>query len=433
MNSATSDLAHLLAALVVLLGAAHGMGWIFRRLKQPVVVGEIVGGLMLGPTVLGALFPQLAHFLFSAHTGTVTTLGSIQQLGLLLLMYGSGTEVQARLGRGEGRVMLHLLVFGTVIPFFLTLAFFRQVDPSPYLGAAGSAKAFLLVAAIGVSVISIPVISRIFHDLKILHTPFARLVLGVALIEDVILYTMLSVTVGMVGIKSSQGFGIPALLGSGREVYHLLATPLLFLGCILLAPTLLRCADRWRCRWFHELHPVALLIMLLLAVTLLAILLGIPPMYGAFVAGIATGAYTRGQGDSHRSLDAIKGFSLAFFVPIYFAMVGLHLNLLSQCNWAFTILFIAFACVAKAGSVLMGARFAGKSGRDAWNLAVALNARGGPGIVLASVALNAAIISERFHTTLVLLSILTSLMAGAWLARALAHGHLLRNGFVREN
>lgn len=433
MNPATSELAHLLVALSTLLAVAHGMGWVFRRLGQPVVVGEIVGGLLLGPSALGALFPGVEQSIFGAHPGTGGTLASIQQLGLLLLMYVSGTEVHARMRHGDGRVILSLLVFGTAIPFLLTLAFFRTVDPSPCLGAAGSTWAFLLVAAIGVSVISIPVISRIFHDLNILDTPFARLVLGVALVEDVILYTLLSMTVGMVGMKSGCGFGIPAMLESYRGFYHLLAPPLFFAGCILLAPALLRYGDRLRCRWFHETHPVAWLIMLMLAVTLAAILLGIPPMYGAFVAGIATGAHTRGQGDTHRSLEAVRGFSLAFFIPIYFAMVGLQLNLLRECRWGFTAAFIVFACVAKAGSVLLGARVVGRRGGEVWNLAFALNARGGPGIVLASVALDAAIINQSFHTTLVLLSVLTSLMAGAWLARTLGRGHLLRNGSVRDN
>ena len=123
---------------------------------------------------------------------------------------------------------------------------------------------------------------------------------------------------------------------------------------------------------------------------------------------------------------AIRNFSFAFFIPVYFAIVGLRLNLLRDFDPIFFVGFLAFACAIKSASVYAGARLAGELRSSARNLAVAMNARGGPGIVLASVAYDARIINEHFYASLVMLAIVTSLLAGAWLQRVIESGRSLR-------
>jgi Kef-type K+ transport system membrane component KefB len=119
---------------------------------------------------------------------------------------------------------------------------------------------------------------------------------------------------------------------------------------------------------------------------------------------------------SPAATDSLQGFSFAFFIPIYFAIVGLQLDLLHGFSIAFFLLFLLLACAVKAGSVYLGARLAGETSGASLNLAVALNARGGPGIVVASVAYAAGIIDQPFYAALVMLAIVTSLFAGSWLA-----------------
>ncbi len=115
--------------------------------------------------------------------------------------------------------------------------------------------------------------------------------------------------------------------------------------------------------------------------------------------------------------DAIRQFALAFFIPIYFFTVGLKLDLIHNFHILFFLVFLVLSCAVKAGSIWFGAKLAGQPSGRAWDLAVALNARGGPGIVLATVTFEAAIINESFFTSLVLLSVLTSQLAGFWLDR----------------
>ena len=117
---------------------------------------------------------------------------------------------------------------------------------------------------------------------------------------------------------------------------------------------------------------------------------------------------------------------MAYFIPIYFAVVGLRLDLIEGFDLPFFVIFLAVACSAKALSVWVGARIAGESRAGARNLAIALNARGGPGIVLASVAFDAAIIDRTFYAVLVMLAVITSLIAGSWLERVIGSGSELR-------
>jgi Kef-type K+ transport system membrane component KefB len=316
-----------------------------------------------------------------------------------------------------------------IVPFAVGLGFVALVPPEGLIGAANSRAAFVLVFSLAIAVTSIPVISRIMGDLGILDTPFARIVLAVAVIEDVAVYVILAIAIGLVATPSDHAFGLQHWLGlapgSGASVaYHVVVT-LAFLALARgLGPSLYRNVRRFRFNLVRRGSLIGFQIVFMLAVTVLATLLGVIPLFGAFLAGIAIGA--SGRDGAVEARETIRAFSLAFFVPVYFAIVGLRLDLLHEFSPLFFALFFAVACVAKAASVWVGARLAGESERGAWNLAVALNARGGPGIVLASVAFDAAIISQPFYAVLVLLAIVTSLLAGTWLEREVRSGVSLR-------
>ncbi len=162
--------------------------------------------------------------------------------------------------------------------------------------------------------------------------------------------------------------------------------------------------------------------MLLLGLAALASFLGVSPIFGALAAGILAGDL---HGEAEQARQTLQRFAFAFFIPLYFAVVGLRLDLVHSFEPVFFLVFLAFACVVKAASCYLGARLAGQGRRGAWNLAVALNARGGPGIVLASVALDAHVIDESFHTVLVMLALVTSVLAGSWLQVVLERGQSL--------
>lgn len=438
MSLTTSETFHILVALALLLIAAHGLGHLFAYFRQPRVIGEILGGLLLGPTFFGYFFPEFQQAIFpSSDHVTAPVLGAVYQLGLLLLMFCSGIEVRSGFEPSERRTALAITLLGTLVPFGLGLLFLRLygwtgwalLDVHRFYGEADNNVAFLLVFAIAIAVTSIPVISRIMFDLKILETAFARIVLGAAVIEDIFLYVVLAIAIGMVGQHEGEVTGLFSLLQfdpqSGyAKLYHLLV-PLAFIGASLLfGPRLYQFLARFRYNLLIKSSPIAYLIVFMLLMTGLCILLGVTPIFGAFVAGMVVGAHCQ-QADNPPP-EAIKSFSFAFFIPVYFAIVGLKLDLIHAFEPLFFLIILIFACGAKSLSVYSGARLAQETKQGSWNLAVAMNARGGPGIVLASVAYDAAIISESFYVILVMLAIVTSLIAGSWLGKVVRSGKPLR-------
>jgi Kef-type K+ transport system membrane component KefB len=430
---------HVLLALGLLLIAAHGVGFLFAWARQPRVIGEILGGLLLGPTVLGQIAPGVMETAFpESDRVTLPVLGAVYQLGLLLLMFCSGLEVRSSFQKGERRTALFITIAGTIIPFVLGLGLLFSgsatdiafLDTSRFHGDRATDPAFLLVFAVAIAVTSIPVISRIMFDLGLLETAFARIVLGAAVIEDIALYIVLAIALGMAGAADGAApvFGLEGMLGIepaslGSTIYHVIA-PLAFIGGALsLGPALFERARRSRFNLLARSSPIAFLLVVMLFMTGICALLGVTPMFGAFVGGMVIGSLNE---DLAGARAAIKEFSFAFFVPVYFAIVGLKLDLDRDFEVLYFVFFLVFACAAKSISVYWGARAAQESKSGALNLAVAMNARGGPGIVLASVAYDAGIVNEPFYAKLVMLAIVTSLMAGTWLERIVQRGKPLR-------
>ncbi len=430
MSLATTDVAHLLMALAALLLAAHAVGSVFVRFRQPRAIGEVMGGLLLGATVFGYLTPSAQSWLFPSTGATPTVLSAVNQLGLLLLLFITGTEIRRVFHRGERRTVGAVFATGMLIPFAAGVVILQVTNLHRMWGPNGNSTSFLLVFAIAMAVTSIPVISRIMHDLGILDTTFARVVLGVAVLEDLVLYVVLAVAIGYAGAKSGTLFGLPDALGlrggtAADMVYHIAAT-LAFLGAsLVIGPPLYRWVGGLKVNLIQRASPIAHQLTFMFLATIAALGLGLEAFFGALVAGIVVGSTEK---EPSEATMAVTSFALAFFIPIYFAMIGLGLDLVHGFSLVFFVGFLLAACVIKSISVYLGARAAGETSGSSLNLAVAMNARGGPGIVVASTAFAAGIISQPFYAVLVLLAILTSLAAGAWLERVPRERLLVRAG-----
>lgn len=415
----TEEIGRLVLTLAVLVAATHGMGHLFERLRQPRLVGEILAGVTLGPCVLGRWLPDLSAALFGAAGGkTEVVLGFIYWLGLLLLMFVAGSQTRHLLGSESRREAAVLVAVGTPIPFFIILFLGLQgwLPLHRLTGDARQPTATLLVLAIAAAVTSIPVISRIFYDLGILHTRFASLLLGSAVLEDIILWVVLAVATTL-----ATSTALADELVAGSVTAHLAST-LAFTFCgLTVAPMLLRRLQAWRLNYLIRSSPIAYVIVVLLGYTALAGALGVTPVFAAFLAGVGIVGGIDGA-ERHRfadSLDAIARFATAFFIPVYFAFVGYKLDLGGGFSGPMFLAFLAGSSLLALIGTGAAAWAAGFRGLDIVNLAVATNARGGPGIVLATVALEEKIINVQFYTTLVLTAILTSQIAGAWLAYVL--------------
>jgi len=424
MSLSSADLTHLIAATVLLLVAAHALGRLFARFRQPRVAGEILGGLLLGPTLFGLVAPDWQRAVFQGGKATQVGLGIGYQLGLLLLMYCSGAELRRLLARGERKAVIGIAVVGNVVPFLAGLAVVGLYDTSRFLGPAGDKFSFALAFALAIAITSIPVIARIMADLGILGSRFARIVLSVAVLEDLVVYVVLSIALARVAGGNAEASGLLDLLGVDAAgtlgtAYHVLVTLAFFLLPVLAGPGLAQRLADLRGNVLHRASPIAFQLVFMLVLAGLAAFLGIAPIFGALVAGILAGDL---RGEDLQARQTITSFSTAVAVPLYFAVVGLRLDLVGAFEPLFFLFFLAYACLAKSVSCYVGARLVGEGRTGARNLAVALNARGGPGIVLASVVLDAGIINEKLYTSLVMLALVTSVIAGSWLEAVLRRG-----------
>jgi Kef-type K+ transport system membrane component KefB len=230
-------------------------------------------------------------------------------------------------------------------------------------------------------------------------------------LEDIVLWLALAVATAMAG-KTAMNVRVMS--------YHLITTIGFFALALTIIPRAIKRINKSRFNVFARHSPVAYAMVVLLGYCVVAGAIGVSVVFAAFLAGFAVIHKKRRL--FAEALDAIGKVSFAFFIPVYFALVGLKLDLIRGLSLRMIGVFLVGSCLVKILSVSLAGRLAGFRGLDLVNLAITTNARGGPGIVLASVAFEAGIISSEFYTTLVVAAVLTSQIAGAWLDYVLRKG-----------
>ncbi len=424
----TAQMAPVIVSLAVIVAAAHLLGHVLDSLRQPRLIGEILAGVVLGPYVLGQAAPAASAALLGTESGggapTRLILMFTYHLGLLLLMFISGSEARRVLGSENRRATAWIIGVGTTLPFGAALAVGSLLPLDSLAGPSGGPAPVLLVLAIAVAVMSIPVISRIFADLGILHTRFASLVLGVALLEDILLWAVLAFAAALAA-SGTVGRDVAQSVTS-----HVGVTLAYTIVGLAMAPALLRRLHGRRWNVIERTSPVGYAVLVLLAYGAVAAALEVNLVFAAFLAGFGLVGGVAGTERRHfaEPLDAIQKVARAVFIPVYFAMVGSQLQLGRGFDLGLLLAFLVGSSVLRLGSVALAARLAGFRGLEIVNLALACNARGGPGIVLATVAFESGIINGAFFTALVLTAVLTSQLAGTWLAFVLRRGWPLLGG-----
>jgi len=415
------EFGQMMLTLGMVLAGAHGLGYLAERLKQPRLAGEILAGILLGPFALKQVSPEFFSRLFESSPKVQGALGFLYHLGLILLMFCAGSEARRLLAKENRRQTYILIGAADSVNFTLVLGLgLAGLLPLASLtGPAGQETSTLLVLAIALSVTSIPVISRIFWDLRIMHTRFVSLILGSAVLEDVALWIVLSVA--MI-IAASATVAEQDVVGNITS--HVFATFAYVIAALVAMPMLLKRMNGSPWNLLYAASAVGYVIFILLAFCAVAAALEVNLQFAALLAGYAL---VGGLGGTERErfaapLEHVAKVSFGVFVPIYFAMIGWQL--VFDPGFSLTLL-IGFFVGSTALSLLtsgLAAHLAGFRKLDIVNIALTTNARGGPGIVLASVAYEAHIINAAFFTALVLTAVFTSQMAGAWLRFILARG-----------
>ena len=400
-------------ALLTIVVVARMLGAVARRFGQPAVVGELAAGVVLGPSVLGRLAPDVSDWLFppdDVQTGMIFTVGWI---GVVLLLVVTGDETDLGLIRRRGRAAGIVSTGSLVVPLAAGFAV-GMLMPTVFLGESSDRSVFALFLAAALSISSLPVIAKILTDMGFMRRDFGQLTLAAGMANDVVGWVLLGIVAGLAQAGTID-VGAIASTVVGLAVFFAFAFTV---GQRVLDAAL----TRVRLDGDSSSHGSGTGVLLIVALAAGAATqwLGVEAVLGAFVAGVLVG---RSRLRDHRLIEPIEVLTTHLFAPVFFATAGLRvdLGLLEDPQvllWA--VIVLAVASVAKFAGSMAGAKLTGLSAREGAALGVGLNARGALEIVIAAVGLSLGVLNGASYTVIVLMAIGTSMAAPPLLRRVLS-------------
>jgi Kef-type K+ transport system membrane component KefB len=393
---------HEIMALLVQLSVMLLMGRLFaelaRKVKQPAVVGEIIAGLILGPTILGTMQPSWFQTLFPPGSSWLVLDGFVQ-VAVVMLLFIAGLEVDLHIVWQQGKQAIYTSFLGLIIPFafgftfpYFFPAFFESTDPSRHL-------AYSLFMGTSMAITALPVIARILMDLNILKSRMGMLVISSAMITDLIGWLIFSVVLGMIGKEQNISIFNTLLLTIGFTV------AMLTVGRGLLNRSLPWVNKNFA--WPGGLLSLSLALCFLGAA--FTEYIGIHAVFGAFIVGVALGD---SEHLSERAKEIIHQFINNIFAPLFFVAIGLKVNFIANFDLALTLAIIAIAFAGKIIGSGWGTRLGGFTWRESIAASFGMNARGAMEIILGLVALENGLINETVFVSLVIMALVTSMTSG---------------------
>lgn len=394
----TNEISLTFLALFLLLLFSFLGGKLFEFIKAPKVVGEIFGGMILGGSCIGYFFPDLFNSVFNGYAEEGKVLNIFYQLGLVFLMFSSGFNTTISITKNNVK-NYGLLFFGATIIPMLSGLLFPTLFQDAFIGTAGNRTAYILVFVIAVAITSIPVISKIFFDIGMMNTKFSNMVLTVSTLQDLCLWILLNLAISLVETGTF-------------DLLSFLITTFITIGLLVVVKLLERLIRKLNIVISKNVLPISFLVSFF--VIYLLFKLNINIMYSAFIGGYLMKSILP---KPCNEMEKIKDFSFALFVPVYFALVGIQLDVIHNFSLLrfglFFIIAFGLEFIGTTGVML----FSKLKKKTAISLGITMNARGGPGIVLATTAFAYNIISIEFFTVLILTTMLSSTIAGYWLRR----------------
>ncbi len=395
-HSSAEIFAFVLVDIAVIIVAARLFGRIAAMLRQPPVVGEIVAGLALGPSLLGALPGDLDTELFPSDV--VPYLKVLAQLGLVLFMFIVGLELDVALIRGRERIAGAISFASIVVPFALgaLLALFlanRHDTGKPVLALA-------LFLGVAMSITAFPVLARILSDRRMQRTTVGALALAAAAVDDILAWTLLAFVVAVV-----KG-------GSPLEVLRIVGLTAVFAAVMfwLIRPLLTRLLD-----WYRRAGRLTpdVLAVILVGVLLSAYLtehIGIHAIFGAFLFGTVV---PRDHDFVREILERLEQVSVLLLLPLFFVVTGMGVNIggLGAAGWFEMALVVGVAVVGKFAGAYSGARLLGMSNQHSGAVAVLMNTRGLTELVILSVGRELGVLDDDLFTMMVMMALITTAMA----------------------
>jgi len=389
-----------IAELGLLLLVGRLMGEAAQRIGQPAVMGQLVGGLLLGPSVFGLIWPSAQHLLFPGVSEQKSMIGAVSELGILMLLLLTGMETDLQLVRRVGRAAVAVSAAGVALPFACGFAL-GEFLPAELLPKPDARLVTSIFLGTALSISSVKIVAVVVRDMNFMRRDLGQIIVASAILEDTIGWVIVAVAFGLASAGSVDLWTVArAVLGTA-----------LFMGVsFTLGRRVVFSAIRWTNDYFEsEFAVITVILLIMIGMALITDWIGVKDVLGAFVAGILVGE----SPILTRHIDEqLRGLITALFMPVFFGLAGLSANLTVLRNPELALLtvgLIAIASVGKFTGAFLGGTVGGLSRAESLALGCAMNARGSTEVIVATVGLSMGVLSQNLFTLIVTMAFLTTM------------------------
>lgn len=412
----TDNLHHPLSILLIQIIAVLLMvrlfGFLFKHIGQPGVIGEIVAGIVLGPSVLGYFFPDVFQALFPPES--LTNLELLSQVGLVLFMFVIGMELDFSVLKNKINETLVISHAGILVPFFLGIVASYWIYEE-YAAAQTAFLPFALFIGISMSITAFPVLARIIQERNMTKTSLGTLAIASAANDDVTAWCLLAVVIAI----AKAGTFASALYAIGLTALYII---IMFM---VVRPFLKKVGEVYANQEVINKTFVALILLILIISSTLTEIIGIHALFGAFMAGVVM---PPSIGFRKVMMEKVEDIALVFFLPLFFAFTGLRTEIgliNSPALWGVCLLLITVAVAGKLGGCAVAARLVGESWKDSYTIGTLMNTRGLMELVALNIGYEMGVLPPSIFVILVIMALVTTFMTTPLL-------HLVERIFARR-
>ena len=384
--------------LLLLIGRLLGEG--MNRLGQPALFGQLLAGVLLGPSVFGLLFPEIRHAIFPGTPALKSMIDAVSQIGILLLLLLTGMETNLALVRTRRRAVISSSLSGIAVPFACGVAL-AYAMPAEIVPPHETRLVTALFLGTALSISSVKIVAMVLMEVGAIRRDLGQLILATAILDDTVAWIVIAVIAGI----AAHGSVDLATVGASVAGTALFLAFSLTLGRRLVARLIVWVNDHMTI----EVPVISAILVVMLSMALTTELIGVHTALGAFVAGILIG---QSPILTEHIEGELRGFIIAFFSPVFFAVAGLGMDLRTLMDPKLllaTLAVIVVASIGKFGGALLGGRIGGLTMPESVALATGLNARGSTEVIVASVGLAMGALSSQLYTMIVAMAVVTTM------------------------
>lgn len=397
-----TPVAIILVQLILVLLVSRVMGILFAKLHQPQVVGEMIAGIMLGPSLLGWVFPTISAAIFPKDPTAMAGLNILSQVGVIFFMFLIGLELDPKLIRNRGHAALVISHVSIIAPFILGAALTLYLYPNVFNHQMPYTSVALFMGA-SMSITAFPVLARILTERNLHKTSVGAITITCAAIDDVTAWCLLAFVVAVARASGSEASGSwPALMTAGKTVIYVLAM------FFLVRPFLQRLQAVHDRQGSLSQNVIAVIFLLTLVSAFTTDAIGIHALFGAFLMGAIM---PKGTQFVRTLSDKLEDYTVVFLLPLFFAFTGLRtqIGLLNSVPlWVDTLLIIFVACLGKFGGSTAAARASGFSWRESSAIGILMNTRGLMELIILNIGLELGVITPAVFAMMVIMALVTT-------------------------